>query len=99
MGPAFAAVGAGVAALLELTIASRYQINGAQLLQVSLVFAIAVTVVYGFEEGMVWAFVGGLCLDLLAIRPLGHPCSNCLLPLPSPRSRSPCSRDLGTSDA
>jgi rod shape-determining protein MreD len=71
MGPAFAAVGAGVAALLELTVASRYQLDGAQLLQVSLVFAIAVAVVYGFEEGMAWAFVGGLCLDLLAMRPLG----------------------------
>ena len=71
MGPAFAAVGAGIAALLELTIASRYQIDGAQMLQISLVFAIAVTLVYGFEEGMAWAFVGGMCLDLLAIRPLG----------------------------
>jgi rod shape-determining protein MreD len=70
MGPAFAAVGAGVAALLELTIASRYQIAGAQL-QISLVFAIAVTLVYGFEVGMAWAFVGGLCLDLLSMRPLG----------------------------
>jgi len=70
MGPAFAAVGAGVAALLELTIASRYQIAGAHL-QISLVFAIAVTLVYGFEEGMAWAFVGGLTLDLLAMRPLG----------------------------
>jgi len=71
MGPAIAAVGAGIAALLELTVASRYQIDGAQLLQLSLIFAIAVTVVYGFEEGMAWAFVGGLCLDLLALRPLG----------------------------
>jgi cell shape-determining protein MreD len=71
MGPAFAAVGAGIVALLELTVASRYQIDGAQLLQFSLVFAIAVTVVYGFEEGMAWAFVGGLFLDLLALRPLG----------------------------
>jgi rod shape-determining protein MreD len=70
MGPAFAAVGAGVAALLESTIASRYQIVGAQL-QISLVFAVVVTLVYGFEEGMAWAFVGGLCLDLFAIRPLG----------------------------
>jgi rod shape-determining protein MreD len=70
MGPAFAAVGAGVAALLELTIASRYQIAGAHL-QISLVFAIAVTLVYGFEAGMAWAFVGGLTLDFLAMRPLG----------------------------
>jgi rod shape-determining protein MreD len=70
MGPAFAAVGAGVAALLETTIASRLQFAGAQL-QMSLVFAITVTLVYGFEEGMAWAFVGGLCLDLFALRPLG----------------------------
>ncbi len=70
MGPAFAAVGAGVAALLESTITSRYQIAGAQL-QISLVFAVAVTLVYGFEEGMAWAFVGGLFLDLFAMRPLG----------------------------
>jgi cell shape-determining protein MreD len=70
MGPAFAAVGAGLAALLESTIASRYHIVGAQL-QISLVFAVAVTLVYGFEEGMAWAFVGGLCLDFFALRPLG----------------------------
>jgi cell shape-determining protein MreD len=70
MGPAFAAVGAGIAALLETTIASRYQIADAQL-QISLVFAVAVTLVYGFEEGMAWAFVGGLCLDLFSVRPLG----------------------------
>ncbi len=70
MGPAFAAVGAGVAALLESTIVSRYQIVGAQL-QMSLVFVIAATIVFGFEEGIVWAFVGGLCLDFFAMRPLG----------------------------
>jgi cell shape-determining protein MreD len=70
MGPAFAAVGAGVAALLESTVASRYQIVGAQL-QISLVFAVAVTLVYGFEEGRAWAFVGGLCIDFFAMRPLG----------------------------
>jgi len=70
MGPAFAAVGAGLAALLESTVASRYQIVGAQL-QISLVFAVAVTLVYGFEEGMAWAFVGGLCIDFFAMRPLG----------------------------
>jgi rod shape-determining protein MreD len=70
MGPAFAAVGAGVAALLESTIVSRYQIAGAQL-QMSLVFVIAATIIFGFEEGIAWAFVGGLCLDFFAMRPLG----------------------------
>jgi cell shape-determining protein MreD len=70
MGPAFAAVGAGIAALLELTIASRYQIAGAQL-QLSLVLAITVTLVFGFQHGMTWAFVGGISLDAFAMRPLG----------------------------
>ena len=70
MGPAFAAVGAGMAALLESTIVSRYQIVGAQL-QISLVFVIAATIIFGFEEGIAWAFVGGLCLDFFAMRPLG----------------------------
>jgi cell shape-determining protein MreD len=70
MGPAFAAVGAGIAALLEATIASRYQIIGAQL-QLVLILGIAVTVVYGFEEGLTWAFIGGLLLDFLAMRPIG----------------------------
>ena len=70
MGPAFAAVGACIAALLEATTASRYEIFGAQL-QITLVFAVAVTLVYGFESGMTWAFLGGLCLDLFMLRPLG----------------------------
>ena len=70
MSSAFAAVGAGIVALLEATIASRYQIFGAQL-QITLIFAVAVTLVYGFEAGMTWAFVGGLCLDFFMLRPLG----------------------------
>ena len=70
MGPAIAAVGAGIAALLESAIASRYQIFGAQF-QIVLILGIAVTIVYGFEEGLVWAFVGGLMLDFLAMRPMG----------------------------
>ncbi len=70
MGPAFAAVGAVIAALLESTTASRYQLAGSQL-QILLVVAVAITVVFGFEEGMSWAFVGGLMADFLSLRPLG----------------------------
>jgi rod shape-determining protein MreD len=70
MGPAFAAVAAGIVALLEATVFSRYQISGAQL-HITLVFAIAATVVFGFEEGMTCALVGGLLLDIFAMRPLG----------------------------
>jgi rod shape-determining protein MreD len=57
-------------ALLEATTATRYQFAGTQL-QLLLVFAIGITVVFGFEEGMSWAFVGGLMADFLSLRPLG----------------------------
>ena len=36
-----------------------------------LVVGIVVTVAVGLEAGLVWAFVGGLALDVLADRPLG----------------------------
>jgi rod shape-determining protein MreD len=70
LGPALAAVGAGIAALLETTTGSRYQLAGSQI-QFVLVLAVAITVVFGFEEGMSWAFVGGLMADFLTLRPLG----------------------------
>ena len=70
MGPAFAAVAAGITALLEVTTASRYPVAGAQL-QIVLVLAVAVTVVFGFNSGMAWAFSGGLIADFLTMRPLG----------------------------
>jgi len=70
LGPAFSAVGAVLAALLQATTASRYQLAGSQL-EILLVFAIAITVVFGFEQGMAWAFVGGLMTDFVTLRPLG----------------------------
>jgi rod shape-determining protein MreD len=70
MGPAFAAVGAGVAALFEVTVASRFHFADAQL-QIVLVLAIVLTVMFSFEIGMAWAFVGGVFADLLVLRPLG----------------------------
>lgn len=70
MGPLLAAIGATVAALLEVTVASRYQIAGAHI-QIILIFTIIVTLVIGFGPGMTWAFVGGLLVDLLSLRPLG----------------------------
>jgi rod shape-determining protein MreD len=65
-----AAVGATVTALLELTAGQYLRIGTAQPLLV-LVFGIVVTVAIGLEAGLVWAFVGGLVLDVLAQRPLG----------------------------
>jgi rod shape-determining protein MreD len=70
MGPLLAAIGATIAALLEVTVASRYQVVDAHF-QVILIFAVIITLVIGFEPGMTWAFVGGLLVDLLSLRPLG----------------------------
>ena len=70
MGPVLAGVGAVIAALLDVTVASRIHLADAQP-QVVLVIAILLTLIIGFEEGMAWAFVGGVFVDLLAFRPLG----------------------------
>jgi rod shape-determining protein MreD len=70
MGPVLAAVGAVVAALLEVTVAANIHVADAQP-QIVLVIAILMTLMIGFEEGMAWAFIGGLFVDLLAFRPLG----------------------------
>jgi rod shape-determining protein MreD len=65
-----AAVGATVTALLELTVGPYLRIGTAQP-HLVLVFGIVVTVAIGLEAGLIWAFVGGLTLDVLAQRPLG----------------------------
>ena len=65
-----AAVGATVTALLELTVGPYLRIGTAQP-HLVLVLGIVVTVAIGLEAGLVWAFVGGLVLDVLAQRPLG----------------------------
>ncbi len=65
-----AAVGATVTALLELTV-GRYLRVGAGEPHLVLVFGIIATVAIGLEAGLVWAFVGGLVLDVLVQRPLG----------------------------
>lgn len=65
-----AAVGAVVTALLELTVGPHIRIGDAQPHPV-LVLGVIVTIAVGLESGLVWAFVGGLALDVLAQRPLG----------------------------
>ena len=65
-----AAVGATVTALLELTVGPYLRIGTAEP-HLVLVLGIVVTVPIGLEAGLVWAFVGGLVLDVLAQRPLG----------------------------
>ena len=65
-----AAVGAVVTALLELTVGPYLRIGDAQP-HLVLVLGVVVTIAVGLEAGLVWAFVGGLALDVLADRPLG----------------------------
>ena len=66
----FAAFGGIVAALLESTVIPYLRIGDAQP-HLLFVLAIIVTVVGGFDRGLVFAFVGGLFLDVFTQRPLG----------------------------
>jgi rod shape-determining protein MreD len=70
MSLTLAAVGAVVAALLELTVVPYLRIGGAEP-DLVIVCAVVWTVVAGIEGGLIWAFIGGLMIDLLAPRPLG----------------------------
>jgi rod shape-determining protein MreD len=65
-----AAIGATVTAIVELTVGPYIRVGDAQ---PHLVFVLAVvwTIAVGLESGLVWAFVGGIALDVLAQRPLG----------------------------
>ena len=65
-----AAVGAVVTALLELTVGPYLRIGDATP-NLVLVFGVVVTIAVGLDAGLVWAFVGGLALDVIAQRPLG----------------------------
>jgi rod shape-determining protein MreD len=65
-----AAVGATVAALFELTVTTYLRVGVVQP-HLVLVLAVTVTIAVGLDAGLVWAFVGGLALDVLAQRPLG----------------------------
>lgn len=65
-----AAVGAVLTALLELTVGPYLRVGDA-VPHLVLVLGVVVTIAVGLEAGLVWAFVGGLALDVLAGRPLG----------------------------
>jgi rod shape-determining protein MreD len=71
MGLLSTAVGAVVAAILEVSVLAQLQIAG---IRPDLVLAvgIGVAMTMGFDAGIVWAFVGGLLLDvMLPERPIG----------------------------
>jgi rod shape-determining protein MreD len=65
-----AAASATVVALLELGVVPYLGVNGAHPHFV-LVLGVIWTLAAGAETGLVWAFVGGLALDVFALRPLG----------------------------
>ena len=65
-----AAVGATAAALLELTVGPHLRVGDASP-HLVLVLGVVWTVAAGIDDGLAWAFVGGLVLDVLAQRPVG----------------------------
>lgn len=70
MSLTLAAVGAVVAAVLQLTIVPYLGIAGSYP-DLVLVVAVIATFTWSIEAGMTLAFVGGLMIDLLAPRPIG----------------------------
>lgn len=64
------AIGAVLTALVELSVGPYVTFDDANLHPV-LVLGVVLTIAIGLESGLVWAFVGGLALDVLAQRPLG----------------------------
>jgi rod shape-determining protein MreD len=71
MGLLSTAVGAVVAAILEVSILAQLQLAGVRP-DLVLAVGIGVAMTMGFDAGIVWAFVGGLLLDvMLPERPIG----------------------------
>ena len=70
MSLVLAAVGAAVAALIQSTVLP-FAAAGAGGLDLVLVIAVVWTMALGLEGGLVWAFLGGLVIDVLLMRPLG----------------------------
>lgn len=71
MGLLSTAVGAVVAAILEVSVLAQLQLAGVRP-DLVLAVGIGVAMTMGFDAGIVWAFVGGLLLDvMLPERPIG----------------------------
>ena len=70
MSVVLAAVGAVVAALIQSSILPFTAAGGAGL-DLVLVLAVVWTMTVGLDGGLVWAFLGGLIIDVLLMRPLG----------------------------
>jgi rod shape-determining protein MreD len=70
MSLVLAAVGAAVAALIQSSILPFAAAGGAGL-DLVLVLAVVWTMTVGLDGGLIWAFLGGLIIDVLLMRPLG----------------------------
>ena len=70
MSLVLAAVGAAVAALIQSSILP-FTAGGGAGLDLVLVLAVVWTMTVGLEGGLIWAFLGGLIIDILLMRPLG----------------------------
>jgi rod shape-determining protein MreD len=71
MGLLSTAVGAVVAAILEVSVLAQLQLAGVRP-DLVLAVGIGVAMTMGFDAAIVWAFVGGLLLDvMLPERPIG----------------------------
>lgn len=71
MGLLTTAIGAIVAAILEVSVLAQLQLFGVRP-DLVLAVGIGVAMTMGFDAGIVWAFVGGLLLDvMLPERPIG----------------------------
>jgi len=89
--PALVALGVAV---LAPSVAPRFSISAAHP-HLVLVLGVIATIAIGGETGLVWAFVGGIALDVLTGRPLGATAfvllivlgSTALVARPSPRLR------------
>ena len=79
MSLVLAAVGAAVAALIQSSILPFTAAGGAGL-DLVLVLAVVWTMTVGLEGGLIWAFLGGLIIDVLLMRPLGLTAFVLLLP-------------------
>ena len=70
MSLVLAAVGSTVAALIQSTVLP-FAAEGGGGLDLVLVIAVVWTMALDLEGGLVWAFLGGLVIDVLLMRPLG----------------------------
>lgn len=70
MSLVLAAVGATVAAIIQATVLP-FAAEGGAGLDLVLVIAVVWTMALGLEGGLVWAFLGGLVIDVMLMRPLG----------------------------